>query len=815
MLVEARRNGVVREVAAIVSGLSIQDVRERPLEKRAHADQLHARFVDPTSDFLGLLKLWDYLDGQQRELSSSAFRRLCKAEYLNYLRIREWHDLSRQILRAAKPLGIVAGEARVDADGIHKSLLAGLLSRIGVLDTRVKQAPKDRRAATEYLGARNQRFAIFPGSSLAKKGPPAVMAAELVETSRLFARTAAAIDPAWAEALAGDLVKRSYGEPRWEKRQGSAVADEKVTLYGVPIVPKRRIKLARIDPEQARELFIRHAMVEGDWPYAIERNGLFEFARANQALRDELTELEERTRRRDILIDDEVIVEFYERHVPAEVTDVRRFETWWKRARGDSPQLLTMTRGELLEDEESEELDADAFPSEWVQGGHRMALRYRFEPGAEDDGVTLEIPLPLLAHLEDRGFDWLVPGLRDELVTALLKTLPKPIRRNVVPAADWARKLLAEVDDSVPLTTFLAESIRRLTHTVTAPADFDVDRLPAHLRMTFTAVDDRGRRVASSTSLVALQHQLAERARVSVAEATTAATPRSDLERSGLTTWDVDSLPTRLETTISSGSITGYPALVDEGNSVAIRVFATAADQAREHPRGVRRLIALTVPSPLSYVQEHLTATEKLQLAASPYRSTAALFDDALLATIDQLADDAATGAAPFTRAAFESLRAEVNAALVDALFATVGLTARVLGAARDADRAIAGSASLSLMAPLADARAQLEALIHPGFLRLTGVAQLRRTPVYLAGITHRVSKLADAAGRDRVWLTEVEQATSLYRDAGGTLPLTAATPARLVPVRWMLEELRLSLFAQHLGTPGPVSLQRIRRALA
>jgi len=815
MLVEAKRHGVVREVAAIVAGLSIQDVRERPLEKRAQADQLHARFADPTSDFLGLLKLWNHLEEQQRALSSSAFRRLCKSEFLNYLRIREWQDLYRQLVRAGSQLGIKPGEAKVDSDGIHKSLLGGLLSRIGLRDERVKQAPKDRRV-TEYLGARNQRFAIFPGSSLARKGPPAVMAAELVETSRLFARTVAAIDPAWAEQLAGDLVKRSYGEPRWEKRQGSAVADEKVTLYGVPIVPKRRIQLARIDAPQARELFIRHAMVDGDWPYSIERNGLYDFARANQELRDELSELEERTRRRDILVDDETVVDFYDRRVPVDVTDVRRFEAWWKKARVQTPELLTMTRGELVEDEPEEELDTDAFPGEWVQGEQRMPLRYRFEPGADDDGVTVEIPLPLLARLENRGFDWLVPGLREELVAALLKTLPKTIRRNVVPVADWARRLLDQADDSAPLAEFLAGRIRALTHTVITAGDFDEARLASHLRMNFTAVDERGRRVASSRSLTALQHSLAERSRRSVAKATVAAAPTSELERAGLTSWDFDALPTRLETRIAGGTVIGYPALVDEGASVAIRVFGTEAEQQREHGRGVRRLIALTVPSPLGYVQEHLIATEKLQLATSPYPTTAGLFDDALLATIDSLVDAApAASRAPFTRAAFEALRADINGALVDGLFATVALTARVLGVAREADRAIASAASLSLMAALADARSQLDALVHPGFLRITGVAQLRRVPVYLAGIVHRVDKLADNPGRDRVWQTEVEQATALYRDAGGTLPLKATTSPKLVTVRWMLEELRLSLFAQQLGAAGTVSVARIRRALS
>jgi len=581
-------------------------------------------------------------------------------------------------------------------------------------------------------------------------------------------------------------------------------------------VPKRRIQLARIDAPQARELFIRHAMVDGDWPYSIERNGLYDFARANQELRDELSELEERTRRRDILVDDETVVDFYDRRVPVDVTDVRRFEAWWKKARVQTPELLTMTRGELVEDEPEEELDTDAFPGEWVQGEQRMPLRYRFEPGADDDGVTVEIPLPLLARLENRGFDWLVPGLREELVAALLKTLPKAIRRNVVPVADWARRLLDKPDDSLPLAEFLAGRIRALTHTVITAGDFDEARLASHLRMNFTAVDERGRRVASSRSLTALQHSLAERSRRSVAKATVAAAPTSELERAGLTSWDFDALPTRLETRIAGGTVIGYPALVDEGASVAIRVFGTEAEQQREHGRGVRRLIALTVPSPLGYVQEHLIATEKLQLATSPYPTTAGLFDDALLATIDSLVDAApAASRAPFTRAAFEALRADINGALVDGLFATVALTARVLGVAREADRAIASAASLSLMAPLADARSQLDALVHPGFLRITGVAQLRRVPVYLAGIVHRVDKLADNPGRDRVWQTEVEQATALYRDAGGTLPLKATTSPKLVTVRWMLEELRLSLFAQQLGAAGTVSVARIRRALS
>ncbi|CAN5154104.1 ATP-dependent RNA helicase HrpA [soil metagenome] len=825
MLVEAKRHGVVREVAAIVAGLSIQDVRERPLAKRPQADQAHARFADPTSDFLTLLALWNHLEEKQRELSSSAFRRLCKAEYLSYLRVREWQDLYRQLVRSGRSLGMTPGDAKVDPDGIHRSLLAGLLSRIGLRDDRTKSTPiaKGRKPpanaasarSREYLGARTQRFTIFPGSALAKKAPPAVMAAELVETSKLFARTVAAIDPAWAEALAGDLVKRSYGEPRWEKKQGSAVADEKVTLYGVPIVPKRRVQLARIDAEQARELFIRHALVGvdasgGDWPYDIRGNGLFDFDRANRALRRELEEVEERTRRRDILVDDEAVVDFYDRRVPPDVTDVRRFETWWKAARATTPDLLTMSEAELLGDIPTAEPVEDLYPTAWRQGDQTLRLSYRFEPGADDDGVTVEIPLALLPRIEDRGFDALVPGLREELVTALLKSLPKAIRKNVVPAADWARKLLP-LTDTDDFERSLAEAIRSQTHTPTSPTDFDHDRLAPHLRMTFAAIDERGRRVALSKNLGELQTRLGETARVSVAKATTASGPDRALERGGITTWDVDELPRQIESTVAGSVIRGFPAFVDEGTSVAIRVFASAAEQSREHPRGVRRLLALTVPSPLGYVQEHLTTAEKLLLAASPYRSTAVLLDDAMLAVFDaQLG-----GRAPFSRAEFEVLRAEASAGLVDSLFETVSTVARVMGTARDADRAISHGSTLSLMSPLADARSQLDALVHPGFVRSAGVAQLRRLPVYLAGIVQRVEKLADNVGRDRQWQVEVEQATTLYREAGGTLPLAPDAEPRLAAARWMLEELRLSLFAQQLGAVGPVSVQRIRKALA
>ncbi|HEY8590194.1 MAG TPA: DUF3418 domain-containing protein, partial [Naasia sp.] len=842
MVVESKRNGVEREVLAIVAGLSIQDPRERPTEAREQADASHARFADPTSDFLGLLNLWNHLQDRSAELSSSAFRRMCRAEYLNYLRVREWQDVYRQLERLAASVGVKTRDPRVDPDGIHRSLLAGLLSQIGVLDERsaagargrdatgAKDPGKDRRRRNaEYLGARQVKFALFPGSSLAKRAPSVVMAAELVETSRLFARTAAAIDPAWAERLAGDLVKRSHSEPHWEAKQGAAVGYERVTLFGVPLVARRRIQWNRVNEAEARELFLRSALVDRDWPPHLDRSKdpAFDFERANTRLLRELGELEERTRRRDILSGEESVLDFFDERVPADVASVKAFTVWWAEARKRTPDLLTLTRADLL-GEEDETPDTAAFPANWRQGDQRLGLRYRFSPGDPDDGVTVQVPLALLPRLSGEGFDWQVPGFRDELVTALLRSLPKAIRRTVVPAADWAARLLADLPaepDGRSLPQALAFAIRRANGTAVSADDFDLERLPGHLRMTFAAIDERGRRVAADKDLAALQERLADRARESVAQVfrSTPGRERKDgpapepvatIERDGITAWDVDVLPRELDVRRAGGRVRAYPALVDAGPAVSIRLFGTPEEQAAAHRAGVLRLLQLAVPSPVSYLNAHLTGREKLDLATSPYRDTKALFEDALGAVLEARLRSLAPDGLVWTRAEFEAVRDAANANVLDDLFRTVALVARVLGAAREVEGAVKQATSMALLPALTDVRAQLSALVFPGFVSRTGLPQLERLPVYLAGATHRVGKLAENPGRDRVWMNEVQAATERYTSAGGTLPLAAESPPRIAGARWMLEELRISLFAQHLGARGPVSLQRITRAL-
>ncbi|WP_337003795.1 MULTISPECIES: ATP-dependent RNA helicase HrpA [unclassified Microbacterium] len=839
MLIEAGRHGVVHDVLPIVSGMTIQDVRERPEERREEADRLHARFVDPTSDFLTLLNLWNHLREQQRALGSSAFRRLCRAEHLNYVRVREWFDVHRQLRTLVKTPDRGGNETGAsDPDAIHRALLSGLLSQIGILDERTIAKDKSKgKGGAEYRGARGIRFSIFPGSGLRRKSPRAVIAAEIVETSRTFARTVAAIDPAWAEPLAGDLAKRQVTEPHWSKDAGAAVAFEKVTLFGLEIIPRRRVQFARIDRAASRELFVRHALVEGEWdPTRIDKR-VSAFWRSNAELRKRLEKLEERERRRDILAGDEAVFRFYDERIPADVFDVRSFESWWREAMATTPKLLVMRESDLIDD--AERADQREFPTRWTQGDQVLGLAYRFEPGADDDGVSVVVPLPLLAQLDDRGFDWQVPGLRAELVTGLLRALPKAIRRHVVPAADWAEKFGAELVEEGPeshgglpprtLKEALARRIQPLANQLVSAADFDDERVPAHLRMNFRAVDERGRVVGSGRDLRALQERLSDRARSSVARSIAAparpgAAGRSagaervaaaPVEQTGLTAWTFGELPEVLDTRVAGGVVRGYPAIVDAGKSVSVRVESTPDAAAAATRDGVLRLVLLGVPSPSSYVQEHLTSQEKLALAASPYPSAAALIEDCRAAVARKVIQGLVPDGIVRTEAEFTRVRDAVSAALVDELFACVSLVARILTKSRDVERGIKSQNSLALLVPLNDIRTQLSGLLHPGFVSAAGTDRLAHFPRYLEGMLDRLQTLANEPGKDRARMTEYERMSTAFQEAGGTIPLPSGAPPVLVEVRWLLEEYRISVFAQRLGTAQPVSPQRIMKVLA
>lgn len=859
MVIESKRHDVARDVLIIVAGLTVQDVRERPLEQRQKADGLHARFRDPSSDFMTLLNVWRHLEQQSDELSSSAFRRLCRDEFLNFLRFREWQDVFRQLRQLAGPLGLRVEKPHGDdgpgarADAIHKAILAGLLSHLGIRD----------EAKRDYLGARGQRFMVFPGSGLAKSGADAIMAAELVETSRLFARTAAKIEPAWAEELAGPLAKRRHSDPHWERKLGQAVALEQVTLYGVPIVRDRRVALARFDPRWARDLFIRHALVEGDW------TATHPFDRKNTQLRRELAALEDRVRRRDVLGDDaDAVFAFYDERLPDEVVSQASFEQWWREAQQHQPELLAMRRGDLLEEDPDDAADEGAYPTQWRQGDQLLKLRYRFDPGAADDGVTAQIPLPLLARLDPLGFDWQVPGMRSELVTALLKSLPKATRRTFVPAADWAAKLLATAVEPArgeaavplgelrpdtgaavpgPLDLTLHEVMQRAAGIRFDPAEFDWAKVPAHLRMRFRVLDDRGRELGAGEDLVELQQRLKRASEASLVRATReAAGARTDggaarggadggasegssagghdaasapsateFEQEGVAGFPVDELPAFVDLRRKSGVIRAYPTLkLAKGGRVDLGVVTTAEDQAREHPKALRRLLAKSVPSPVSYVQDHLTAQEKLLLAASPYPSVAALLEDVVLALAAETLEQAPSPLVR-TRAEFERLRDALNARVVDALFDEAKRIAQLLGEWRKAEAALKGANHISVLPSLADARAQLDQLIRPGFVSAAGIARLRHFPRYLRAVAMRMERLRENPALERAGQQQLQQALALYEAAGGVIPLPEDAPERLARARWMLEELRVSLFAQQLGTAETASVKRLRQALA
>ncbi|MCB1004044.1 MAG: ATP-dependent RNA helicase HrpA, partial [Acidimicrobiales bacterium] len=637
MVVQADREGSVHEVLVIAAALSIQDPRERPTEHRQEADELHRRFDVTGSDFLALVRLWDHLAERQRELSSNRFRKLCRAEHLNYLRVREWQDLHRQLRQAAKRAGIVASTAAATPDQVHRALLAGLLSHLGMRD-------KDGR---EYQGARGARFALVPSSRLARKPPAWVMAAELVETNRLWGRMAASVQPEWAEDLAGHLVKRSYGEPRWDERSGRAVASERVTLYGLPVVANRTVGLGAVDSELARELFIEHALVRGEW------STRHRFRADNARCIEEVRELGDKLRRWD-LADHDAVFAFYDRVLGSDVVSGRHFDTWWKQVRRTEPDLLTMTAADLVGDDAG--TDADAFPDEWRQGDLVLPVSYRFEPGEVGDGVIVHIPLAVLNRVDAHGFDWQVPGFREELVAAILRTLPKRLRRSLTPLADAAHELarsLVVVDR--PLVDVVAEAVgARLGERVSA-ADVDLREVPSHLRVTF-AIEDGDEVMAIGKDLEAVRDLVGGRVRAAIADAA------PDIERSGIERWDFGDLPTVVETTVHGHVVRGYPALLDDGDSVSIKVFSTPEIQARIMATGVRRLLLRSVPVGVKGLAKGVPNEVALAVGAVPGLSLGGLLRDAITAAADRVI--AAHGGPPWDRAGFEALLEAARAAL-------------------------------------------------------------------------------------------------------------------------------------------------------
>ena len=786
MVLEADKNGCVTEVTVIAAALSIQDPRERPVEKQAQADQQHARFRDPDSDFMSYLKLWEYLTEQKRDLSANRFRKLCRSEYLNYLRVREWQDVAGQLKQMTKSLDVVPNETPAKPDQVHRSLLAGLLSHVGL-----KDATKH-----DYLGARNARFGIFPGSALFKKQPRWVMVAELVETTRLWGRIVARIEPDWIEPLAGHLVRRTYSEPRWEKKRGAVMATERVTLLGVPVVVDRAVDYGRIDPQVSRELFIRHALVQREW------ESRHKFLTHNAALLEEVEELEHKARRRDIVVDEETLFQFYDERVGQDVVSGRHFDTWWKNIRQSQPDLLTFTRDLLVNPEIG--VSPRDFPDAVRHNEIQLPLTYRFEPGEATDGVTVQVPLPLLNRVSADGLPWQVPGMRTELVTALIRSLPKPVRRNFVPVPDHVAAVLDRLSTvAEPTVDDVSDILRELTGVVVPPDAWQLDQVPEHLRTTFQVVEeDSAKPIIQGKDLGALKRELADRVRESLQDGADGVT------RDGLTSWDFDELPRSVSLRRAGQQVTAYPALVDDGTSVAIRLFDNPAEQRREMARGTRRLVLLTVPSPVKQVVRRLDNAAKLALSANPHGSVPGLLEDCLNCAADYLIGQA--GGPVWTVTDFKSLCDKVRADLHDVLYDVLARTRGVLTVHASLDAALARMTGKVFATSVDDMRAQRDRLVFNGFVAATGYSRLSDVERYLTAMLRRLDKLAERPTRDADWTYAVQGAWEAYEEARAQL----GDDPRLTEVRWMIEELRVSYFAQTLKTAYPVSEKRIYRAI-
>ena len=787
MLLSAVDFGSVYEVMIIVSALSIQDPRERPTDKQQVSDEKHRRFADKKSDFLAFLNLWHYVQEQQKELTKNQFRRQCQKDFLNYLRIREWQDIYQQIRLAVREMGLPINSEKAEYQQIHTALLSGLLSHIGL-----KEAEKQ-----QYLGARNAHFAIFPNSVLFKKQPKWVMAAELVETSKLWGRMVAEIEPEWIEPLAEHLTKKSYSEPRWSKSRGAVIADEKVSLYGVPIVAARPVNYGAIDPIVSREIFIQSALVEGDW------NTKHKFFKQNQQLIREVEELEHKSRRRDILVDERTLFEFYDQRIGTDVVSQKHFDTWWKKAEKQDPELLNFERSFLINDD-AEQVSKLDFPNFWHQGNLKLKLTYQFEPGTDADGVTVHIPLPLLNQVEMTGFDWQIPGLREELVIALIKSLPKSYRRNFVPAPNYAQAFLSRaVPLEKPLLDTLIYELRRMTGVTVEAEHWNWEQIPSHLKMTFRVVDENGKKIAESMNLDELKFNLKDRVQESIS-----AVADDGIEQSGLHIWSFADLPQCYEQKQRGFSVKAFPAIVDEKDAVGIKLFETEFEQAVAMQQGLRRLLLLNVPSPIKYLHEKLPNKAKLGLYFTPFGRVLDLIDDCIACAVDKLIAD--FGGFVWNEEGFDKLRDFVRENVNEVTVDIAQKVEQILTLTHQLNQRLKGKMDFTMAFALSDMKSQISGLIYQGFVQKSGYARLPDLLRYLQAIDKRMDKLAQDVNRDRAAMLRVEQVQQAYQQLLAKLPKSKPISDEVAEIRYMIEELRVSLFAQQLGTKYQVSEKRV-----
>nr|WP_275669188.1 ATP-dependent RNA helicase HrpA [Pseudoalteromonas shioyasakiensis] len=789
MVLTADGLGALREVIIIVAALSIQDPRERPQEKRGAADEKHGRFDDPDSDFIAFLNLWNYLEEQQSELSNSQFRKLCQKDFLAYMRIREWQDIVYQLSTVCNEMGMKATTNVADSERIHQSLLSGMLSHIGFKDEK-----------QTYKGARNSQFHIFPGSGLFKKSPKWIMSAELVETSKLYARINARIDLKWVEGFAQHLVKRSYSEPHWEKKPGAVIAFEQQTLYGLLIVNKRRCVYSNIDPKVSRELFIRTALVEQELG---QNEGFLQY---NQELIEDIQVLENKSRRRDILVDEQTLFEFYDKKIPQDVNNRAAFNKWWKGQKQKDKRFLHMSREELMQHGADHVTEFD-YPDTWQQENLLLPLAYHFDPGQAVDGVAVQIPVALLNQVQETGFDWHIPAFRHELICALIKSLPKTIRRNFVPAPNYADAVLAAIE---PMQGNLIDAIStrllRMTGVRVEPDAWDLSTLAPHLRLQFEVRDEHDKLLARGLNLSKLKAQLQGKVTDTLSKVAD-----KGIEKADLTEWSFGELPSSYVKKQGQYEIKAFPALVDKKDSAAVELFDNEHKAQQAHQQGLRRLVLLNVPSPIKYLQQNLPNKSKLGLYFNPFGKVNDLIDDCIAAAVDSLLTKYGNIR---TADAFEKAKEQIRGELGDTVVEIATQVEQVLSIAHGLNKRMKGRVDLTMITAHGDIKSQLQSLVFKGFVSQHGAAKMTDLIRYLKAIERRLEKLPVDPNRDRLCVLELEKVAEQYQKLANKIPKGMPIPEEISAIFWMQQELRVSLFAQTLGTPYPVSAKRVLNAI-
>ena len=794
MLVEARRSGCTKEIMIITAALSIQDPRERPFDKQQASDEKHRRFADKESDFLSLINLWNYIQEQQDLLSGNQFRRLCQKEFLNYLRIREWQDVYTQIRQTIKQLAFPINSKAADYISLHTSLLSGLLSHIGMKEIEKR----------EYIGARNIKFAIFPNSALFKTQPKWCIVSELVETSRLWGRTAAKIESEWIEPIAQHLIKYSYSEPRWSKKQGTTIANEKVTLFGLPIVANRIVNYSKIDPVLSRSLFIRHALVEGDWLTN------HKFYKQNQKLIKEVEDLEHKSRRQDILIDDDELYEFYDKRIDDSVISTKHFDNWWKQKQKSQPDYLNIKKDMLIK-QSAQLVNLSDFPDFWYQDNFKLALEYQFDIGHNRDGVTIKIPIDLLNQIKNRGFDWQVPGFRKDLIIALIKSLPKSLRRNLVPAPNYAEAFLERIRTTdQPILESLENEFRKMTGVKITSEDWQLDQVPDYLKMTFSIINSNNEEIASGKDLVLLKEQLKNEVQKALSTLTTKKVV--SIEQSNITDWNFGTLPTTYEEKQKNYTVKAYPALIDHQNSVSIELVDNQEEQQKLNKLGLRRLLMLNIPSPIKYLHEKLPNKSKLGLYFNSFGTVLMLIDDCIACAVDELIDKYNQNIQ--NQDQYQKLldytKTNINETVID----IAKQVESILTLHYNITKKLKGRVDLSLAFALSDIKKQLSNLVYKGFVADSGYKRLADVYRYLLAIEKRIEKLMGNVTKDRQSMNIIEEVENQYEKWVNSLPQIVRSKDSVINIRWMIQELRVNLFAQQLGTPYPISPKRVKQQI-